>query len=153
MTYYQATEAILYSYSKIERYIRDLETKIKEIEKDEWSNIKSMQYDKIMVKVFGIARITEDTVLAKLELVEEIKKEIVKNKKFIRDIENIINELTKEEKQLIKILYLKNTDKEKAMRILNLKKDKFYRTKNSAVKEFSVAWFGVKALTENEEKG
>lgn len=150
-TYYQATESILYSYRKIQGYIRDLQDKLLETEKSDWTNLKAIEYDKINVRVFGISRITENTVIAKVDFIDEIKKEIYKNEKFINDIDKALKRLGNDEKQLVKLLYIKGLTKEKTMKILKFKKDKFYTLKNTAVKEFSISWFGIKALSEFEE--
>lgn len=148
-TYYQATEAVLYSYSNVKSYICDLEVKLKETEKSDWTNMKAIQYDKINVRVFGISRITENAVIAKIDFIEEIKKEIDVNKKFIEDMDKVLKRLDKAEKRLVNLLYIKGLSKEKCMMILKFKKDKFYNLKNEAVKKICTSWFGVKSLNED----
>ncbi|MGL5569095.1 MAG: hypothetical protein ACRDB9_07630 [Cetobacterium sp.] len=149
-SYYQATEAILYSYSRVTSYVDDLREKLVEVEKSDWSNVKAIQYDKINCRVFGISRVTENNALAKVEFIEELNTEIIENEKFITDIDKVLKRLGNDEKQIIKMLYFKGFSKEKVMKLLKFKKDKFYTVRNNAVKEFSVSWFGVKALSEVE---
>ncbi|MGL5718063.1 MAG: hypothetical protein ACRCX2_33980 [Paraclostridium sp.] len=150
--YYQAAEGILYSYGKVRSYVGDLEYKLKEVESTEWSNIKSIQYDKICSRVFGISSATENSVITKMNLIDSIKKDIKNNEKFCNDIDNAIKNLSSDEKRMIKLLYFKAMDKNKAMKILNLKKDKFYGLKNQAIKDFATAWFGIKAIDDTREE-
>lgn len=149
-SYYQATEAILYSYSRVTSYVDDLKEKLVEVEKSDWSNVKAIQYDKINCRVFGISRVTENNALAKVEFIEELDREIIENEKFINDIDKVLKRLGTDEKQIIKLFYLKGFSKEKVMKVLKIKKDKFYTLKNNAVREFSISWFGIKALAEVE---
>ena len=80
--FYQATESFLFSYGQVESYIDDLNEKIEEANEGGWADIKAIQYDKLSVKTSGISRSTENAVIAKLQFIEDVKKELDYNVRF-----------------------------------------------------------------------
>ena len=120
-----------------------------EAEQGWWADIKAIQYYKLSVRKYGISKSTENAVIAKLEFIDEVNREIKSNLKFKNRIDKALKTLDKQELKVIKIRYFKNNSNEKCMEILNYKKSKFYQIKDKAIKKISVAIFGVKALKQD----
>lgn len=148
-SFYQATEGILYGYMSVCSYIEDLEEKLKEIENAGFQDIKAITYDKISVKTYAINKSTENAALAKIEYIEKITKDLNKNKASKNELDSILSTLKGKERQIIRLLYFKDLEIEKCMKIMKLKKSTFYSLKDRTVKKISIKLFGVDALKEN----
>lgn len=148
-SFYQDIEYLLFNYGQVESYIEDLKEKLVEAEQGGWADIKAIQYDKLSVRTYGISKSTENAVIAKLEFIDEVNREIKYNLKFKNRIDKALKTLDKQELKVIKLRYFKNNSNEKCMEILKYKKSKFYQIKDKAIKKISVAIFGVKALKQD----
>ena len=144
--FYQATESFLFSYGQVESYIDDLNEKIEEANEGGWADIKAIQYDKLSVKTSGISRSTENAVIAKLQFIEDVKKELYYNVRFKKRMDKALKNLDKQEFKVVKLRYFKNNSNEKCMELLKYKKSKFYQIKDRAIKKISISLYGVKAI-------
>ena len=116
--FYQATERFLFSYGQVESYIDDLNEKIEEANEGGWADIKAIQYDKLSVKTSGISRSTENAVIAKLQFIEDVKKELDYNVRFKKRMDKALKNLDKQELKVVKLRYFKNNSNEKCMELI-----------------------------------
>ena len=145
-SFYQDIEYLLFNYGQVESYIEDLKEKLVEAEQGGWADIKAIQYDKLSVKTSGISRSTENAVIAKLQFIEDVKKELDYNVRFKKRMDKALKNLDKQELKVVKLRYFKNNSNEKCMELLKYKKSKFYQIKDRAIKKISISLYGVKAI-------
>lgn len=143
---YKVTESILYNYKEISSYIEELEERLKEAEKSSWADLKAIQYDKINIKTYGITKSTENVALAKIEYIDELNKELIKNKNIKLRLEKAFKSLKNKEKKLIDLIYFKEVNYKKCLEILKIEKRAYFYMKDRVVKKIAVSLFGISAL-------
>jgi DNA-directed RNA polymerase specialized sigma subunit len=84
--------------------------------------------------------------MAKLQFIEDVKKELDYNVRFKKRMDKALKNLDKQELKVVKLRYFKNNSNEKCMELLKYKKSKFYQIKDRAIKKISISLYGVKAI-------
>lgn len=98
-------------------------------------------------KVYSSAGAINDALAHCLDLCEVVK-EIEATKEAIREIDRVIRQLTKAERDMIRLWYIERKPKDEIAAELHYSSSKsVYELRNRAVAEFAVRYFGAGALS------
>jgi predicted DNA-binding protein (UPF0251 family) len=77
----------------------------------------------------------------------ELKRRMRETRRELREIERVIKQLGGEESEVLRLWYVECLTKDEiAAKMGYAARDKIYRLKNAAIKNFSIHWYGVDAL-------
>lgn len=144
MNYFKAAEDLLSSIPKLKSAKANLEKREKRLQNSGAPQLPAaISYD----KPFTDSHFVSDTLNELLELAE-CSRNLAETKQKLEEIENIIDQLKDEHKQLVNLWYVKSYSKESIMEAMNISSPTtIYNLRNKAVAEFALLYYGASALS------
>lgn len=143
MNYFKEAERVLMSRRNLERSLENLNRRLQHtIRNGAPHEIGGIDYSKPYAKESAV----NDTMKDCLDVIE-IKKEIADTETEIKMIDDVISQLSEKSKQVLTFWYVEGKTKDEIREALG--KDgstTIYSTRNKAIGEFAVLYFGAGAL-------
>ncbi|MGN1111801.1 MAG: DUF1492 domain-containing protein [Acutalibacteraceae bacterium] len=144
MNYFKAAEQVLSSVPLLSRALENLKRRQERLLSDgKPQKPKTIDFNKPFTDT-GYANDTLNELLA----FSECSKNITETNKKIDEITDIIEQLSPEQKKLLKLWYIEKRPKEAIMSELHIESlATVYNLRNKAVAEFALLYFGASALS------
>ncbi|WP_300948892.1 DUF1492 domain-containing protein [uncultured Helicobacter sp.] len=144
MNYFKAAEELLSSIPQLKSAKANLEKREKRLQNSGAPQLPAaISYD----KPFTDSHFVSDTLNDLLELAE-CSRNLAETKQKLEEMENIIDQLKDEHKQLVNLWYVKSYSKESIMEAMNISSPTtIYNLRNKAVAEFALLYYGASALS------
>ena len=144
MNYFKATEELLSSIPQLKKAETNLANRINRLYASGMPQAPaSIEYS----KPFADSHYVNDTLNDLLEFAE-CSRNYKETTQKLKEIEDIIDQMKDEYKQLVKLWYIENRSKEFIMEKMNLSSPTtIYNLRNKAVAEFALLYYGASALS------
>lgn len=141
---YKKTDGVLFNYRIIKAEINNLELEIEEI-KSEIDGVKSIGYEERTGSTNAFNSSVENEVLKKEKLMHKLLKEKASKQRLINKVDNALNILDEEEREIIKLRCFDKMGWNKVGILTNRDGDYCGRIKRKAVNKLSeLVWIGKK---------
>ena len=143
MNYFKATEELLSSIPQLKSAKANLERRAKRLQNSGAPQLPAaIEYN----KPFTDSNFVSDTLNELLELAE-CSHNLAETNEKLAEIENIIDQMKDEHKQLVNLWYVRNQSKDFIMEKMNIgSSSTLYNLRNKAVAEFALLYYGATAL-------
>ncbi|MCT8978295.1 RinA family protein [Clostridium sp. CX1] len=144
---YKKTDGVLFNYKTIKAEINNLELEIEEL-KEETDGVKGITYEERTGSTNEFNSSVENEVLKKDKLITKLIREKASKQRLIEKIDNALNTLEDEERQIIKLRCFDKMGWSKVGALTNRDGDYCGRIKRKAINKISELIFISKKYTE-----
>lgn len=141
---YKKTDGVLFNYKSIKAEIFNLELDIEELQ-EEYDGVKGMTYEEKTGKTNAFNSATENEVMKKEKEITKLLKEKKSKERLISKIDNALDSLEEEEREIIKLRCIERKSWNKVGAITNRDGDYCGKIKRAAVNKLSeLVWIRKK---------
>ena len=151
MNYFKRTEKYLYNYHGIIAGIKNAEQELQQA-LNEYIGTSAVDITKEQTSpTFKFSSATEDEIIEKEKIIECLKRKIANEKMLISNINNAVEALNKEEKELIKLRYFQALPWNEVARKLNYSPDHCRgKMRAGVIKRVAIGVFGISKIEKCE---
>lgn len=141
---YKKTDGVLFNYKSIKAEIFNLELEIEELQ-EEYDGVKGMTYEEKTGKTNAFNSATENEVMKKENEINKLLREKKNKERLISKIDNALDSLEEEEREIIKLRCIERKSWNKVGMITNRDGDYCGKIKRAAVNKLSeLVWIRKK---------
>ena len=133
---YKKTDGVLFNYKSIKAEIFNLELEVEEL-KDECDGVKGVSYEDNGGPTNAFNSIVENEIIKKDKEITRLLKEKKSKERLISKINNALDSLEEEEREIIKLRCIERKSWNKVSSIINMDSDYCGKIKRDAVKKLS----------------
>lgn len=141
MDYYKKVCKLLYSYSELQSYKKNLQLDLSLL--TDFHDLKGINYDRLSIRVYDVVKSTENNAINKIELETSILKEIHSVSNSISKIENGLKCLDKYEYKIIESYYFNNDNLTDIAEKLRMSESTVGRIRKKAIYKMSNSIYGT----------
>jgi DNA-directed RNA polymerase specialized sigma24 family protein len=149
--YYKSTESLLYNYNMLKVSIENMKLEIEETKKED--GMTAIEYsDEKTSPTFKITSQTEDTAIRNIEHTDLLRKRIEITQNKITRLDNAINGLNKNERDVIIKRYIEGKQWYIVAYEVNYNERWCKELRKRAIERLTIGLYGYTALLEHESK-